>query len=127
MKKFASLLCAVALVGTTFIPTVASANSVVNTELAGNSAEVWNKIQNIGTPMSDDVAAEMRGEGFLINWKSYFVGIAQDFGVAASVAACVIVTGGACGYALVASGVYVLFKGYGQGPFEEYIYVNARY
>lgn len=61
LKKFALLLCAVAvLLSTTFVPTIASA-STINTELASNPTATIAEIEKIGLPMSDEMAGEMRG------------------------------------------------------------------
>jgi len=60
-NKVTALLLAVAFACTTFFSTTASA-SEVNTSLAANPTATLSAIDSIGTPLSDQVAGEVRGE-----------------------------------------------------------------
>jgi len=62
-NKVTALLLAVAFACTTFFSTTASA-SEVNTSLAANPTATLSAIDSIGTPLSDQVAGEVRGEGW---------------------------------------------------------------
>ncbi|MDO8572781.1 MAG: hypothetical protein Q7S11_03385 [bacterium] len=63
LKKFLSLFLAVVAVCAIVVSTPVPA-SPINTELAGNPTAAMAEIDKIGLPLSDEQAAEMRGESW---------------------------------------------------------------